>query len=301
MTPEQGSPRSNGEEAARYVGVEVITECPKCGDKVPLNGLERKTVCDNCSHEFEISPAFWLNLLEEADDCHNEISEGQKMTCSPSFGSGTKIVYGPEHPTCQECGERLPVAETPKGHRGEVTCASCTKSMPTCPTPEWLSELLPSCKQVYGGWMADQGAKTEVQGDHQAKNPIAMSCPQCAAGLSFTSAESRLVPCEYCGADVYLPDAIWKRLHPVKTREHWFLCFEGLSKKALERVREEKQEEEWRREREQEAWAEQQRRIDRAAAADQAQTASSVGSWVIFLAVFGGVAFLILLMFILMG
>jgi hypothetical protein len=48
------------------------------------------------------------------------------------------------------------------------------------------------------------------------------------------------VPCQYCKTDVYLPDDLWRRLHPVKTMAPWFVRFEGRSRAELARAAEAK-------------------------------------------------------------
>ena len=43
--------------------------------------------------------------------------------------------------------------------------------------------------------------------------------------------------CGYCNSEVYVPDAVWKRLHPVRKTEEWFVCFEGKNKMQLQAAR----------------------------------------------------------------
>jgi len=250
----------NSAQALRYVWVEIQAECPKCGDPVPVNGLQTNVVCDNCNHEFPVSTETWLTLLSHPDNAYNELAYGEQSTAS-MWGTVTKVTYGlMSQPTCPTCHAALPPDHTQVGTQGSISCPSCGATIPTFPAPDWLTAMLPSCRQVYGIDPPHDGKATaDVKLDEQADKPIAMACPQCGAGLTFTSAEQRLVPCTYCGADVYLPDAIWKRLHPVTIKSRWFFRFEGPSEKAVT-----KQQKQSRKRAEE--WAEQDKRLEALAA-----------------------------------
>jgi uncharacterized protein (DUF983 family) len=239
------SPQGAHDERPRYAGVEFLLDCPKCGDKVPINGPQQHPVCDNCSYEITIYDTFWEDKLATVEDCHHELEDGKKSQIT-YMGSGVKMTYGPGAVLCHECQTPLPVDAIRPGHTGQITCTSCGAPTSTYPPPPWFSQMFAACRQIYGGEPdKDQpGGAVTPDESQAAEKPVAMSCPQCGAGLSFTSVDERLVPCQYCGADVYLPDAIWRRLHPVKRAEMWYLRFEGPSKLQLERIRKRKEENE---------------------------------------------------------
>ena len=236
------TPQGAHDDRPRYAGVEFLVDCPKCGDKVPLNGPQRHPVCDNCSYEITIYDEFWEDKLATVEDCHHELEDGTKSQVS-YLGSGVKMIYGPGSVLCAECKTPLEADTVQPGQTGQIACVSCGVKTATYPPPPWLTEMFPACRQIYGGEPdKDQpGGSVTPKETQGAQKPLAMSCPQCGAGLSFTSADQRLVPCQYCGADVYLPDAIWRRLHPVKRAETWYLRFEGPSKLQLDRIHKSRQ------------------------------------------------------------
>jgi len=47
---------------------------------------------------------------------------------------------------------------------------------------------------------------------------IAMACPACGAGLSIPPRSERTITCEYCHRSALIPDALWRRLHPVEAK-----------------------------------------------------------------------------------
>jgi hypothetical protein len=44
---------------------------------------------------------------------------------------------------------------------------------------------------------------------------------------------ARLCPCSFCRADVYLPDDLWRRLHPAKVVQRWYITFRGKTQGQL--------------------------------------------------------------------
>lgn len=56
-----------------------------------------------------------------------------------------------------------------------------------------------------------------------------MGCPKCSASLDITADSQRTVACKYCETDIYLPDDLWLRLHPVKKAERWYIEYSGES------------------------------------------------------------------------
>jgi ribosomal protein S27AE len=43
---------------------------------------------------------------------------------------------------------------------------------------------------------------------------VSLTCPSCAAALTLSDKSDRLIKCGYCGIETYLPDDLWRRLHP---------------------------------------------------------------------------------------
>lgn len=287
------SATDKGQFAPRYAGVEILIGCPKCGDKTPINGPQLNPVCDNCSYEITIQIDFWKSPMITLDSCHNELAAGETSGAS-YLGSGTRITYGPQVPLCSKCNTPLPVDKIHPGHTGQIECTSCGSTTSTHPPPQWLKEIMPNCRQIYGGEPDSKGPDNAVAPDtpQTAEKPVAMNCPSCGAGLSFTSANDRLVPCQYCGADIYMPDAVWRRLHPVKRSQRWYLKFQGIPQKQIEEERENQR-------RRQEELDAQNQAIMRAAAAKPETIGSSsfTSHWAFWILIMAGFPALIFLGF----
>ena len=53
-----------------------------------------------------------------------------------------------------------------------------------------------------------------------------MTCGQCGGTLEIDGS-TRKVGCSFCGADVFIPDDVWVRLHPASTARRWFVLTGG--------------------------------------------------------------------------
>jgi hypothetical protein len=97
--------------------------------------------------------------------------------------------------------------------------------------PDWLQKLAPAVRRLHGtakdGWV--DGEYLELP---DAPGVVTMKCPECDGGLNLTGA-SRRISCDYCRHDLYIPDDLWRRLHPIKKAAHWTIEYEGPN--ALER------------------------------------------------------------------
>jgi pSer/pThr/pTyr-binding forkhead associated (FHA) protein len=255
--PTPASARSDtarsGGSAPRYCSIKLLDKCPHCGSGLPVNGLLGTVLCGNCQKETNLGARYWKAVLEDPD---NDYSVGGG---SYSLNFETDVRWKAERPACVKCAAELSVDDVPVGRTDDVLCPSCGQANSTYPAPDWLREALPSVRQVYCGERpAGAPGSTGLEVEDGSK-PVILSCPQCKGSLKVTSRSDRLVPCEYCGADVYLPDDLWKRLHPVKTSSTWYIRYEGKSQARIEKERELARDQE-RRSRDEEAFQEQERK-----------------------------------------
>ncbi|MEN8208797.1 MAG: hypothetical protein ABFR50_06065, partial [Candidatus Fermentibacteria bacterium] len=119
-----------------------------------------------------------------------------------------------------------------------IKCSKCSTEYHLFPAPDWLLKKVPSARFVITQQPPPgvNGAENVKIDEHSTK-PIVMSCPQCAGALSVSARSERIMECGYCNSEVYVPDAVWTRLHPVRKTEEWFVCFEGKNKIQLQAAR----------------------------------------------------------------
>ena len=214
----------------RYGSLAVRTECNHCGAPLPFDAPALEVSCAQCSGQVSVPAETWGAMLTELDDQIDQLGEGQGRTANTVIG-GQKLVYEikREMPHCEKCGTRLEIAAWPVGTSRNLACTQCGDPASTEPAPSWLGQVAPNARQLYRvdpapGLGGSSGGALPLPA---APQPIALACPSCGAGLHITVENPRLTPCEFCRADVYLPDAVWQKLHPVKVVTPFYLRFEG--------------------------------------------------------------------------
>jgi hypothetical protein len=231
----------------RYGCFEIRTSCSSCGQSLPLNGPYRKVTCTACFSEISIPADIVSGFLNDFEEEYEGLEQGQGQGGTLMSGSGT-YKYGTWRlpPRCSSCKKPLPVAE--EVSEGPLRC-SCGADYHLFPAPDWLKRDVPSvvfC--ITAGPPPGESGELELEPDEESVKPIVMSCPNCAGALSISAASERVMSCGFCNTEVYVPDAVWKRLHPVSETVEWFAGFEGSTLKQLQarrRIKDQKEEEEY--------------------------------------------------------
>jgi Zn finger protein HypA/HybF involved in hydrogenase expression len=205
-------------ETIRSVTVTLSVKCEHCSTPVPINGPTQRIHCRSCQHDSTI------------DDLHEHLALAS--TRMRQLGSRYDIRYASEaKPKCRQCDQVVDITEQlgQTELRTMIPCSQCGTGLPTYPAPEWLRAQLPAIRQVFGGDPepgSEAGLALDVESE-RAPKPIAMTCPQCAGALMITAADERMIECRYCTTSVFLPDELWRRLHPVKTMSAWTVSYAG--------------------------------------------------------------------------
>ena len=202
-----------------YGIVECSIKCPKCDNPMPLNGPIETAHCEHCLSDTEIPNEYWTDILRELfDELRKGMEEGTGSG-STIFGMfNTSLVTARFDPYCYECKTGFEVDETvskPYKHN----CEKCRNVIEVRPGPDWLNEAFPPGTILIAADMREGGGEPAA-----ASEPIAFVCPQCGGALIVDGTE-RVLPCEFCGIKVYLPDDLWRRMHPVKKKERWWVGF----------------------------------------------------------------------------
>lgn len=221
----------------RYGCFEIRTTCSSCGQSLPINGPCRRLFCTACFEEMTLSPDRIAGFLNDFEEEYEGLTEGQGRGGTLMSGGGTfKYSYWRLEPRCSFCKTPFSIPEVPDNsiHR----CAECEAPYYVFSIPEWLQRLVPSarfCCAPQPPFIEKEDSGMVI--DEDSTKPVVMSCPQCAGALSVSARSERIMECGYCNSEVYVPDAIWKRLHPVRKTEEWFVCFEGKNIEQLQAER----------------------------------------------------------------
>jgi Zn finger protein HypA/HybF involved in hydrogenase expression len=200
--------------------IECSIKCPKCDGPVPLNGPWETAHCDRCQTDIDVPHDFWTDMFDDIiEDIKTDLAEGEGRN-STIFGTfNTTLLYGHLIPYCLECKTDLDMDKMdlalakPYVHK----CPNCGSETNVDPPPAWAKEEYAKARVFVNAIMesGDEGEAPTVSG------PVAFTCPQCGGALMIDGTE-RLMPCKFCGVNVYLPDDLWFRLHPAKIKRRWF-------------------------------------------------------------------------------
>jgi hypothetical protein len=204
----------NATAGLRYASFTLRAQCAHCGGPLPLLGPLREVPCDACGKTTPITASEWGRIL----------AAGARGVASISVGRHeiTNGMAPSAKPVCASCSAPAPLDALAIGSDTSAKCA-CGEVLVTYPAPAWLREEVPALVQLYG---ADrEGSSAATTRTHV--EPVAMACPKCGGSLDIGGDAQRTTKCTFCSASIYLPDDLWRSLHPVKTVRAWTLASEG--------------------------------------------------------------------------
>ena len=229
----------------RYACLELITSCGSCDGSVPVNGPFREVTCHSCFEKIAIPPERIADFINSFEEDFPELDTGQGRKGTVMSGSGTyKYRYWRMPPRCEDCKIQLELPDP--AVKDEIKCPECGRTYYHYPAPEWFMELVPSAVVCVASEPPDSKERGEkLKLGEGSSEPIVMSCPSCGGSLTVSAASKRLMVCDYCETEVYVPDPVWKRLHPVMKTKEWFVVLQGKTKKQIlaeRRLRDQKEE-----------------------------------------------------------
>ncbi len=187
-----------------YYSLKAEFSCPFCSQPVFINGPAKKVQCRSCLRATSITGAIWKSI--------RDTSNGITRFMAPL----NLLVEKSNHsPVCSACMAPLPADDVSRGSRSALACPSCGALHETFPVPGWL-KWSRYAEQVF---CADEEG---IPGAEDTK-PVSVSCIKCGAPLVVTAQTPRNATCTYCDTVQYLPDPLWRSLHPVKIKHAWFI------------------------------------------------------------------------------
>ena len=208
--------------------IELKTECKNCGTAMPINALVEEVLCHSCQQIQKFSYDYWRkSILDSAVSEGFKFGEGEGRNQTAMTGEYTfHITYGRQHPRCPKCKTGLDDSKFAEyAAAGNAKCAKCQNEVSVREAPDNIKKLFPGISYLAGedSDMFSSGNHTAIA--TQASKPIIFTCPSCAGALEIDGKE-RTVTCKFCNSEIYLPDDLWLRLHPVKTVSRWYLVYD---------------------------------------------------------------------------
>lgn len=280
MPPSRGFEYVFSVLSLRWGRVKARSTCSACGQPLPLSCLGSTTSCPYCFAEQSIPTDLWTKVLRQLD----EVAERPGWSDEGTVTSGARrLTYEIDHapPSCEKCDQPFALDSLEPGVSRNFACVACGDPASTEPVPGWARRGVSSARQVVTvNPKPELGGDVTLTADPGAPKLIAMACPRCGGGLEITTQSQRLFACRFCTAEVYLPDEIWRRLHPIRRVEAIYVGFEGPSLRQLRESQQAARDAQARERRAAHERAEAQREADRALARSRRAAASKQRAWI---------------------
>lgn len=206
------------------IAYEGRVECPNCASPVFVPALVTETTCPSCQAAVPLTPmvshmgwpAFWDNML--AGTAGWQLGPRDFEIESQHYISSREKVPAP---ICAACSAALDIRQL-EG-KSELTCdCGAVSSLRVAPhdglIPRFVTHLVGEDPDALPG--PEGGAVARPS--KAAQEPVRFPCPACDASLTVDGS-SRTVECSYCQTSAYLPNDLWRALHPVSTVKRWHL------------------------------------------------------------------------------
>lgn len=207
----------------RITYLSVKMDCPHCGQPVFPGGPVINTKCNYCLSDIEIGKEFWIDELKSVFTEH--VFFGEDCFDYEAL-KNIETDSGKGNPKCINCENELKIDLSKIGKKHAITCSSCNHKNSSFPVPEWMKGIKgdPDNEVVFGS--AEQiycAVEDEKEKKIKKSKPVAINCVQCGGTLQITAESPRTTTCAYCNTAQYLPDPLWRILHPVEQRRTWYI------------------------------------------------------------------------------
>lgn len=218
--------------ALESVEIKLALLCPACNAAIPLNGISKVARCSSCQEVTPLEGRFrWEELLNYKNPPVNVFKA--TLTHKPGMGENgawvpVKLSTRRVAPRCPHCEEPIHLSSFPiklvPGIDHPVICPNihCHRTIQAMAVPDYFATAFPMTLWVIGGYvsMSSPAAREEIK----ATKPVVLSCMSCGGTLRVDGT-NRIVVCEFCSSNNFLPDALWLFLHPRPKMTPWYIIF----------------------------------------------------------------------------
>jgi hypothetical protein len=214
------------------LAIELRVRCEGCGQPVAVNAFTERVTCRSCQRGMTLDTERWMTVLETplAEFGELDPDEGRNVTMMGGAGM-CELMFGNQAPRCNGCKAAVVAEALGFADRGWTVCIACGQRMSVRRAPPALAAVgAVALVNEDLDQLSTQptGAVAAAPGGIQ---PILFHCPGCTAPLSVDGSK-RMITCQYCAVEVYLPDDLWQRLHPAPTTSRWYLWMTEVDRAA---------------------------------------------------------------------
>lgn len=207
--------------------------CPACNTAIPINGIMPIAKCPACLEETSITEGKfrWDELLNYKNPPWSVFKAMAKVkTGAIENGAWVPVKLSTKKiaPTCHQCKQPIQnqsfekLSTTEKKHTIKCTTAECEASIEVFAVPEYFKKIFSMALWVVGGNVSESSSPTSPPS--VATKPVVLACMACGGSLK-ADGSSRIVECEFCKSNNFLPDALWLFLHPRPKMEPWYIIY----------------------------------------------------------------------------
>ena len=203
-----------------WFSLAIRTTCRQCRAPIPLNGPSASVSCPTCETEMPLDPSFWFHVLDSPRAGVGEKRRsGSWMLLDGTLHGHWKV----SDPRCPGCGAEIRARQVKPGRKRSWRCSACGRTLQTRPADRWFADNCPALVQVLQAASAD-GRRAPAGSEDQRAGAQTCECPACQGAFEVTATSPRTVACQHCGENIYLPEPLWRALHPVEPRRSWSFC-----------------------------------------------------------------------------
>ena len=208
----------------------IQVNCPACNTLHALSGLHEQETCRNCGKIISLRDFFHRQIFASAvtEKYMNAFVSG---TISQIGGGAVdqagayKMTYSSMAAYCEEClksAEEKDIMDAINNEKPYI-CPACSHAMPVKAADDFSRKFHP---KIIGILNDSEGADLMEKNADEKKSMVVFSCMTCGSGLQLSDKSGRMVKCQYCDNENYLPDAIWSKLHPDKDVDPFFVILD---------------------------------------------------------------------------
>ncbi len=186
------------------VGLRAFVDCEQCATKIPVNQMGSVVHCSGCGHVQNTGASFWKKVLKRYR-LSQLLVDGEELDLEEKHHS---LKARLRHPTCGACNKALPDELLLTAAGESLLCPNCHETV-ACRAPTAAALVLPGAAALIG----EEPEPSAPAKQAPPPRPVTYQCVQCGGALSVDGSERR-VRCTYCESDNFLPDSLWKELHP---------------------------------------------------------------------------------------
>ncbi len=205
-----GRMNANVAGPSRFACLKIGNLCGNCKTTIPINGPVLHPVCPTCGTLRDLPPQALGHLMAWVEE-----EEPSFVGSYMQYGYFFKVKRTRVQPFCVRCESDLPLVKP--GTDAVVECPKCSARYPTFPVPGEIRFHAGHARQVY---CAQRDSDLQAL---QASAAVDFGCPSCGANITIDTSTPRIHRCQYCRNDVFIPDQVWHRFHPVTKMLPWFV------------------------------------------------------------------------------